>query len=90
MTRTSVAKRGQKQLAAGRPLGFLLAWLQHSDVPTRAEHWDKSTWKYPLEERLALRRAMLDTTSGRQLADFERPKRTGEDSEPEVLEGLVS
>ena len=77
-------------LAAGRPLGFLLAWLHHSEVPTRAEHWDRTGWIFSHEERSHLREEMLKTQDGQQLASFERPRREGEGIEPDTLEGLMA
>ena len=85
MTRAGCRGDGIKQ-RAGRPCGFLAAWLAASDVPTKDAHWDRELLlSLSQEERLARRTGLLMEAGGEDLLAFERPLRSGEPDEPADL-----
>lgn len=74
----------------GRPVGFLVAWLSHSEqCATKADHWSPERLDNPLALRAALRDRIAATPSGRHLLSFERPLVPGETAEPEELDGYL-
>lgn len=71
---------------AGRPVGFLAAWLGAGEaVATKEDHW--RLFEQPLAERVRLRGCIADTPSGRQLLSCERPRVAREPEEPTSLSG---
>lgn len=73
----------------GRPVGFLAAWLSHSETTqTKEEHW--AAFDNSHEQRLDLRREIARTQGGAHLLTFERPLVDGESEEPRTLEGYAS
>ena len=74
---------------AGRPVGFLAAWLAHSpETATKTEHWEAARFQNTHTERAALRATIVASgESGRLLVSCERPLAEGEGPEPATLEG---
>ena len=89
MSRTSRGRSSKAGKAAGRPLGFLLCWLEQNGCQTKAQHWDRGLWQYDLTARQAARRKLMDTPGGPELAAWERPPARGEGLEPDTLDGLM-
>eukprot|EP00971_Amphidinium_carterae_P340109 6478289-Amphidinium_carterae.2 len=76
----------------GRPLGFMLAWLElGKDLPHKDSHWDRSAWHEHcnVETREACRMELHSTAQGRALLAFERPLHDGEQEEAPDLDGLM-
>lgn len=76
---------------AGRPVGFLAAWLASGEgLATKEEHWRASCLAPSHAERLALRQAIRDSgDAGKLILSCERPLADGEPEEPLTLEGLA-
>ena len=89
LSRTSRGRAGRGSRAAGRPLAFLLCWLNLHECPSKSDHWEKTTWAFSHAERLAARNQLMETPGGPALAAFERPTRPDEGEEPEGLDGLL-
>jgi hypothetical protein len=79
ISRSSFAGHKRSQ---GRPLGFLVAWLNlGQDLDSRESHWDKAGW--PSQEVRMQHRCVLESLPGGQdILSFERELRDGEDIEP--------
>eukprot|EP00971_Amphidinium_carterae_P101794 2014786-Amphidinium_carterae.4 len=86
MTRASF--KGAK--AHGRPLGFLMAWLQMT-VDDPALHRDKDYLRGVLQAdcRRSARRVLSDMAGSATLLSKERPLEEGEAEEPDNLKGLL-
>ena len=79
--RTRTCRAGARQ-ATGRPLGSLVAWMQCGSLcPDRASHMRFNPTK---EHREAGRSLAKEQDQGQTFLDFERPKRDGEGSEPDM------
>eukprot|EP00971_Amphidinium_carterae_P296703 5894053-Amphidinium_carterae.2 len=93
LTRTSKGRKAKKgTTVAGRPLGFLSAWLLHADLcSNKEEHWSKQWWTDTLtvKARTDARAELKTFTNGEKLVTYEREAEDGEDSEPETLAGLL-
>ena len=75
---------------AGRPVGFLLAWLANNDHENKEGHWCPEFMKsLSVEERSIRRAAIMSEPSGEQLMSYERLRRDGEAEEPPDLEDYV-
>ena len=69
--------------AVGRPLGAAYAWLLNNDQPDEESHmWYKPNYEERLVARMAGRGVFGEEWDA--LEEFERPKRVGEESEPEL------
>jgi hypothetical protein len=81
-----------KKPIGGRPLGFLMAWLSASHDCTRDEHWSRGLCDFDLDTRVLLRAELSLSDVGQALSGYERPKDdgSGEQSEPETLEGYLT
>lgn len=88
LTRTSHG-RGGAASGAGRPMGFLAAWLERADQPSKAAHWAPEVLHASAAARRAAREAVKAMPNGPALLSHERPKENAEDSEPEGLAGFV-
>ncbi len=83
LTRSANASKKGNNPGQGRPLGFLAAWLLHSDAASREDH-ASATGFITFDERKA-ERAKFQCHTGRLLLQFERPQEPDEDSEPEII-----
>lgn len=71
----------------GRPVGLLAAWLSYSaGCATKDDHWEAARLRPPHALRADMRRLILGTPSGVQLAGFERAVVPGETPEPVSLD----
>ncbi len=80
-TKTKTCHESCKALSQGRPLGMLAAWiLSRNTFDTKAEHvYDcKPSRKQRLQARAQLRKE----PNYQMFADYERPRREGEEEEP--------
>ena len=93
MTRTAKGRVSNTgETVAGRPLGFLSAWLQMGrDCPDKANHWSKAAWSANLthEARVAAREAFKRRAGAELMLAVERPVQEGEPEEPLTLKGLA-
>lgn len=83
-TRTATASRGGHG-PQGRPLGFLCAFLEHCESPDIHDahsHYEAAK-HLSFEQRRAARRMFSTAAGAEHLLCKERPRREGEDSEPE-------
>ena len=79
-------------MIAGRPLGFLSAWLlTGGEHTTKAQHMNKGHWAqhFSHEFRTICRMALLEKEGGERLAACEREPEENEDLEPTTLNGLL-
>ena len=83
-------------MRGGRPCGFLAAWLEAADGALEGDrkagkkmHMDLAFRAQPLEAREAMRQELKQTAEGRALLSKERPKESGENSEPEDLDAYI-
>ena len=87
-------RKGKDGLSlGGRPLGFLMAWLQVAhECPDKQSHWSKADWETKLtkEVRGACRAALAESLDGQALLSHEREKQPGEEDEPPTLDGLLA
>lgn len=85
LTRSARGKQvAGKPSRAGRPLGFMAAWLQKAgDLGSKEEHWSHEAMHPSRAERIAARATLKQLHEGPELLSFERPKAEGERSEPE-------
>lgn len=67
--------------AQGRPLGYLMAWLEDCNYPSQQSHLH-STHSLSLEARQRGREVLKGFASARMLFEVERPQRPGEPEEP--------
>lgn len=84
LTRQSTAAKAKGRLAAGRPLGYLAAWLlmgSHADIDTKLKHWNKDS-QPSYDDRDKARRELGKSSNGRGLLAQERDRRAGEPAEP--------
>eukprot|EP00971_Amphidinium_carterae_P348477 6490510-Amphidinium_carterae.1 len=94
LTRTSRGRKPKGHLVsvAGRPLGFMKAWIDAGlALPSKEAHWDKDMWIRDLSEqatRLAARQTVQNAEGGPLLLSKERPLDAGEADEPPSLLGL--
>ena len=61
---------------AGRPVGFLVAWLlEGSSCDSKVQHWDKEMWarNLTLEARRAARAEVLSKTGGARAHESRTP-----------------
>lgn len=92
LTRTSGPPAGSSAPSnrrAGRPVGFLAAWLAKGGVSSKEEHWSPDVLQSSLQARRAARRLVMSLPNGPELLLLERPKADGEASEPENLDGYM-
>ena len=72
----------------GRPIGFMMLWLQRSHLPhvaMKAEHTNPFFYALlcsAIEDRRAAREALKALPNGPELMAFERPRRDDEPDEP--------
>ena len=86
LTRTSApTARAGGNLAQGRPLGLLAAWLVMGEVAEDREAHDASVAFLSADERLVAREDLLLQPNGAELAAHERPRRLEETLEPAGL-----
>ena len=79
------AAAGGTKASQGRPLGFLCAWLhQGQALASKEEHWNRGQWP-DRAARTHHRSLLKDKATGPMMLSLERPKGTGELSEPEDL-----
>jgi hypothetical protein len=84
LSRTSTDGRRRQQ---GRCLGFLVRWLRsgsEGDCNSKAAHWSAERLNPSRELRIESRTTLKAMHTGAHMLAFERPKRLGEDSEPEL------
>lgn len=83
--RTMLGRKGvHGNLAQGRCVGFLCAWLEHGrHVGCASKHDHMKSFDVTLEERKAGREAFKLVANAAELLKDERNKRDGEESEPE-------
>ena len=87
LSRTAKTKRGGR---GGRPCGLLATWLADDSAHSKAEHKAPERLRgYTLAQRREKRAALAATPSGQALLAHERPKASGELSEPEELLGYL-
>jgi len=68
---------------AGRPCGFLAAWLAAGEVATKAQHWDVGLMLALSHDDRTVRRNMLAVEpDGDRLLSFERARLASEPEEP--------
>lgn len=91
LTRTVRARAGTEDdpaPKAGRPLGFLGAWLlKASHVSTKQEHF--ATADCHLRDRVTARDYIKGCPNGHELLALERPQKPTEPEEPDSLAGLL-
>eukprot|EP00971_Amphidinium_carterae_P349599 6491100-Amphidinium_carterae.3 len=87
----SARKRGTSARGfplGGRPLGLLTAWLNDTDAATKEDHKSNARLRsYGSAARCAARAQVRAAVGGADLLSFERAKLSGEESEPEALQG---
>ena len=82
-------------MRGGRPLGFMLRWLQlSSTVGTKEEHWKFDDLSLSLELRKAFREQLKQSEQGLALLAKERKQKLAdaaeaEPEEPSTLRGYV-
>ena len=76
---------GGRKVAQGRPLGLLAAWLHAGCQPAIADRDDHKSFQPTREQRLAGRALVKADPNADLFLAFERPRREGDDSEPEGL-----
>ncbi len=82
--RTSKAHSSASRYWQGRPLGHLGAWLKRAqEYETRQDHCKASS--FPFKDRHAARQEFSRLHGWNELESKERPKGTGEDSEPDYF-----
>ena len=91
LSRTANGRPSPEGVCGGRPLGFLMRWLQDGAfAPDKGIHWDQHCWAmFTQEERLAARRELAGLDGGAELLACERATAEGEAEEPATLTGLV-
>eukprot|EP00971_Amphidinium_carterae_P110995 2198362-Amphidinium_carterae.3 len=93
VTRTNKARRIVAGIPlGGRPLGYLMAWLQLGQhVPDKASHWNKTllTERLTVAERQRCRDELALLERGQLLLAVERQIAEGEPAEACSLEGLL-
>ena len=93
LTRTSRASKHRvgPGFSQGRPLGFMMAWLdQCYACDTKEDHWKKEVFEQDYPIRLKARAHLLTMPNGEELTKFERCADTvGADYEPRTLNGLM-
>ena len=86
LTRTSAeSARTGGAVAQGRPLGLLAAWLAAADFAETMEDHKAAIGFLSKHERSEARQKLMELTSGQSLAELERPRKPGEDAEPDAL-----
>jgi hypothetical protein len=89
MTRKRHARPGTYPPRGGRPLGYLLAWLERGadlHLASKAEHWDGEIVSIPHDERAAARASAWTNIPGMAgITMYERNISPGEPDEPELL-----
>lgn len=84
LTRTSnPPARSRRNLAQGRPLGLLAAWLEMGTVVDNQEEHLAMAAFVLLGDRTRCRQELLESPGGRALAAHERAQRAGEGEEPD-------
>ena len=76
---------GGRKVAQGRPLGLLAAWLHAGCQPAIADRDDHKAFQPTREQRLAGRALVHADPNADLFLAFERPRRDGEESEPDGL-----
>eukprot|EP00971_Amphidinium_carterae_P014722 290724-Amphidinium_carterae.6 len=92
LTRTARGRRtkGSACLTAGRPVAFLIAWLNLGTlVHSKQEHMDRNRWNFPHLQRSFLRELLKESQEGRDMLALERAQEAIELEEPETLVGLM-
>ena len=82
--RYRTAHAGRKA-AQGRPLGLLAAWLHAGCQPAIADRSDHKAWQPTREQRIAGRALVRADPNADLFFAHERPRKEGEDSEPEGI-----
>eukprot|EP00971_Amphidinium_carterae_P165207 3274929-Amphidinium_carterae.6 len=82
--------KGHAEKVGGRPIGFLMAWLQKADhTASKAEHWSQTAFSVTYADRVAARERLQTFTGARELLDYEKPKVSDADpDEPVSLLGI--
>ena len=75
------AYRSASTPGQGRPLGYLMAWLENSNFDTHRAHIDETVYT-PLEIRAAARQRLHDTPGSEVLFACEAVRLDGESDEP--------
>ena len=92
LSRTSQGPAQGQPTGRGRPLGFLMCWLQSgTDCADKARHWNKEAWRatFTQEARLAGRVVLQSFEGAEGLFAAERMLGDGEPEEHESLQGLL-
>ena len=79
MTKTCRASAALARYGQGRPLGFLAAWLNNNQQPTKFNHWQVAP---NFQDRKLHRLQLAATDGGRLLLAKERQQREDSDIEP--------
>jgi hypothetical protein len=82
----SRSSTGGRRLQQGRCLGMMACWLRSScddSCSTKALHWSRERLNPSRDDRIMARDILKAMHTGRHMLMCERPKRVGEDSEPE-------
>lgn len=80
------SRKTLSNIGQGRPLGLLGAWLlAQSKYADHKAHVGVHSQKFSRKDRLVARRHLQSLQGYTDFLEFERPKETGEESEPETI-----
>ena len=86
LTRTSAESvRTGGAAAQARPLGLLAAWLAAAQFSETMEDHKAAVGFLRKRERSEAGQRLMELPSGRSLAEWERPRKPGEDPEPDGM-----
>eukprot|EP00971_Amphidinium_carterae_P291983 5796253-Amphidinium_carterae.3 len=82
--------KGHAEKVGGRPLGFLMAWLEQAEhTSTKAEHWCTTTFNFTYAQRVVARQRLEGFTGATDLLQYEKRKQSVADpDEPLSLLGI--